>query len=131
MLDQYEEHTLRDTTIRECFNTYRFADHKEKVIDLLQRGCTVSVETVRIVSQLNLLASVEPEDGTYLTEAHPPDTPDNHGVDHDQRQSQNTTRAPGPRGSSKAEAVFAKMGTTQEQAIAVFYKQTALTAPSP
>ncbi len=78
VLDQYEEHTPQDPTIRECFNTYRFADHKEKVIDLLQRGCTVSVETVRIVSQLNLLTSIEAEDETYLTEAHPPDIPDNH-----------------------------------------------------
>ena len=78
MLDQYKERTPRDPTIRERFNTYRFADHKEKVIDLLQRVCTVSVETVRIISQLNLLTSIEAEDETYLTEAHQTETPDNH-----------------------------------------------------
>lgn len=36
----------------EKFNTYRFADHKEKVIDLLTRVCTVSVETMKIISAM-------------------------------------------------------------------------------
>ena len=49
VLDQYKESTPSDPTIRERFNTYRFADYKEKVIDLLQRVCTVSVETVKVV----------------------------------------------------------------------------------
>ncbi len=31
------------STIAEKFNTYRFADYKEKVIDLLRRVTTVSV----------------------------------------------------------------------------------------
>ena len=52
VLDQYKEKKPRDPTIRERFNTYRFADHKEKVIDLLQRVCTVSVRTVEIVEQM-------------------------------------------------------------------------------
>jgi Type ISP C-terminal specificity domain len=30
---EYKEKTLKDPTVREKFNTYRFADHKEKVID--------------------------------------------------------------------------------------------------
>jgi len=30
-------------------HTYRFADYKEKVIELLQRVTTVSVETMKIV----------------------------------------------------------------------------------
>ena len=77
VLDQYKERTPRDPTIRERFNTYRFADHKERVIDLLQRVCTVSVETVRIVSQLNSLTSIEPEGKTYLTEAHTTEKLDN------------------------------------------------------
>ena len=76
VLDQYKERTPRDPTIRKRFNTYRFADHKERVIDLLQRVCTVSVETVRIVSQLNSLTSIEPEDETYLTEAYPTEKPE-------------------------------------------------------
>ena len=37
VLDQYKERKPRDPTIRERFNTYRFADHKERVIDLLGR----------------------------------------------------------------------------------------------
>ncbi|HOW75937.1 MAG TPA: N-6 DNA methylase [Candidatus Competibacteraceae bacterium] len=50
ILEEYKETTPRDPTIREKFNTYRFADHKETVIDLLMRVCRVSVETVKIVS---------------------------------------------------------------------------------
>ena len=49
ILDQYKEKTPKDPTIREKFNTYRFADHKEKVIDLLKRVTRVSVETTNIV----------------------------------------------------------------------------------
>ena len=48
ILDQYKEKKPEDPTIREKFNTYRFADHKEKVIDLLMRVTTVSVKTVAI-----------------------------------------------------------------------------------
>jgi predicted helicase len=33
ILDQYKEKKPKDPTIREKFNTYRFADYKEKVID--------------------------------------------------------------------------------------------------
>ena len=49
ILDQYKERKPRDPTIAAKFNTYRFADYKERVIDLLQRVCTVSVETMHIV----------------------------------------------------------------------------------
>ena len=49
VLDQYKERKPRDPTILEKFNTYRFSDHKERVIDLLQRVCTVSVATMDIV----------------------------------------------------------------------------------
>ena len=58
VLDQYKEKTPRDPTVRDRFNTYHFADYKEQVIDLLQRVCTLSVKTVRIVDQLNLLGDV-------------------------------------------------------------------------
>ncbi len=44
MLDQYKEKKPKDPTIREKFDTYRFADYKEKVIDLLMRVTSVSVE---------------------------------------------------------------------------------------
>ena len=56
VLDQYKEKKPRDPTIRERFNTYRFADHKEKVIDLMQRVCTVSVRTMEIVEKMERLA---------------------------------------------------------------------------
>jgi predicted helicase len=49
ILDQYKEKKPKDPTIREKFDTYRFADYKEKVIDLLMRVTTVSVETMKIV----------------------------------------------------------------------------------
>ena len=49
VLDQYKEKKPKDPTIRERFNMYRFADHKERVIDLLQRVCAVSVKTMDIV----------------------------------------------------------------------------------
>jgi predicted helicase len=52
ILDQYKEKKPKDPTIREKFNDYRFADYKEKVIDLLSRVTTVSVETVRIVEEM-------------------------------------------------------------------------------
>ncbi len=52
VLDQYKEKKPSDPTIAERFDTYRFADYKEHVIDLLARVCTVSVETMRIVAQM-------------------------------------------------------------------------------
>ncbi len=52
VLDQYKESKSKDPTIREKFDTYRFADYKEKVIDLLARVTTVSVETQRIVEAM-------------------------------------------------------------------------------
>jgi hypothetical protein len=52
ILDQYKEKTPKDPTIREKFNTYRFADHKEKVVDLLKRVTRVSVETMAIVEAM-------------------------------------------------------------------------------
>lgn len=52
ILDQYKEKKPKDPTIREKFNTYRFADHKEKVIDLLMRVTTVSVKTTAVIQQM-------------------------------------------------------------------------------
>ena len=52
VLDQYKERKPRDPTIREKFNTYRFSDHKERVIDLLRRVCTVSVATIEVVDSM-------------------------------------------------------------------------------
>jgi predicted helicase len=52
ILDQYKEKTPKDPTIRAKFNTYRFADYKEHVIDLLLRVTRVSVETQEIVEAM-------------------------------------------------------------------------------
>lgn len=52
ILDQYKEKTPKAPTIRAKFNTYKFADYKEQVIDLLDRVCTVSVKTMEIIQQM-------------------------------------------------------------------------------
>ena len=52
ILDQYKEKTPKDPTIRKKFNSYRFADHKETVIDLLKRVTRVSVDTMKIVEAM-------------------------------------------------------------------------------
>ncbi|HAQ21159.1 MAG TPA: DNA methyltransferase [Prolixibacteraceae bacterium] len=52
VLDQYKEKKPKDPTIAEKFDTYRFSDYKDHVIDLLKRVCTVSVETMKIVGEM-------------------------------------------------------------------------------
>ncbi|MEI7869138.1 MAG: type ISP restriction/modification enzyme [Candidatus Methylumidiphilus sp.] len=52
VLEEYREKTPKDPTIREKFNLYRFADHKEAVIRLLAQVCQVSVETVAITESM-------------------------------------------------------------------------------
>ena len=52
VLDRYKERTPSDPTIRAQFNSYRFADYKEQVVDLLQRLVTVSVATVQIMEEM-------------------------------------------------------------------------------
>ena len=42
-----------DPTIAEKFNTYRFADYKKKVIDLLRWVTTVSVGTQKAVDEMS------------------------------------------------------------------------------
>ena len=49
---QHKEKKPSDPTIREKFDTYRFADHKERVVDLLGRVTRVSVETVAITEAM-------------------------------------------------------------------------------
>jgi predicted helicase len=53
ILEQYKEYKPSDPTIAEKFNTYRFADYKEKVIDLLKRVCTVSIKTMEIIKEMD------------------------------------------------------------------------------
>jgi len=52
VLDQHKEKKPKDPTIAAKFNTYRFADYKETVVDLLARVVTVSVETVKITDAM-------------------------------------------------------------------------------
>ncbi len=60
VLEYHKESNPRDPTIREKFNTYRFADYKEQVIDLLRRVVTVSVETVKIVRAMGEIDAAIP-----------------------------------------------------------------------
>ena len=53
ILDQYKLKKSSDPTITEKFNTYKFTDYKQQVIDLLQRVCTVSIETVKIINEMS------------------------------------------------------------------------------
>jgi len=55
VLEQYKEKTPKDPTIREKFNTYRFADHKQQVIELLMKVCQVSVETMGVTGEIEKL----------------------------------------------------------------------------
>jgi len=52
ILDQYKEKKPQDATIAERFNTYKFEDYKEQVIDLLKRVCNVSVKTMEIIEKM-------------------------------------------------------------------------------
>lgn len=52
VLDQHKEKAPRDPTIRAKFNTYRFVDHKENMIELLARVVRVSTETVAITEEM-------------------------------------------------------------------------------
>jgi predicted helicase len=57
VLDQHKEKTPRDPLIRERFNTYDFADHKERMLDLLAQVVRVSIETVAITEAMRRLPS--------------------------------------------------------------------------
>ena len=50
---KYKEKKPKDATIAEKFNTYKFIDYKEKVIDLIMRVTTVSVETMKIIKEMS------------------------------------------------------------------------------
>ncbi|WP_396128002.1 type ISP restriction/modification enzyme [Clostridium sp.] len=52
ILDEYKEKKPKDPTIAEKFNCYHFADYKEAVIRLLCKITTVSLETMKIISQM-------------------------------------------------------------------------------
>ena len=51
-----QEKKPKDPTIREKFNTYRFADYEEKVVDLLLSVTTASVRTVAVIEAMREVA---------------------------------------------------------------------------
>ncbi|WP_390551261.1 type ISP restriction/modification enzyme [Qipengyuania sp. MTN3-11] len=55
VLDQHKEKKPRDPTIAAKFNTYRFADYKESMIDLLAKVVRVSVETNAVTDAMATL----------------------------------------------------------------------------
>ena len=52
ILDQYKERKPRDPAVAARFAPYRFADHKERVIDLLRRVCAVSAATMGVIDRM-------------------------------------------------------------------------------
>lgn len=52
ILDQYREKKPNDPTIAKEFNNYQFSNYKEQVIDLIRRVCTISLETMKIVQDM-------------------------------------------------------------------------------
>lgn len=50
--NQIKKDSSDDQTVRDKFNTYKFADHKEDLIVLLRKVTTVCVETVRLRKKL-------------------------------------------------------------------------------
>ena len=56
VLEQHKERRPKDPVIAESHDTYRFADHKERVIDLIRRVTRVSVDTMRIAAEMKAAA---------------------------------------------------------------------------
>jgi predicted helicase len=52
ILDQHKEKKLSNPVTAEKFNTYRFIDYIDKVIDIIKRITTVSLETMKIINQM-------------------------------------------------------------------------------
>jgi predicted helicase len=52
VLDQYKEKKPKDATVAAKFNTYRFKDYKEQVIELLARVTRVSLETMEVIDAM-------------------------------------------------------------------------------
>ena len=61
VLDQHKEKKPRDPTIAAKFNTYRLAEYKESMIDLLAKVVRVSVETVAITEAMRNVGREEDE----------------------------------------------------------------------
>ncbi len=57
MFQANKEKKLVNPISTEKFNTYTFADYKEKVIDLLKRVCTVSMETMKTEKEMETITA--------------------------------------------------------------------------
>ncbi len=64
VLDQHKEKKPRDPTIAAKFNTYRFADYKESMIELLAKVVRVSIETNTITNAMQALARSDWEEAS-------------------------------------------------------------------
>ena len=53
VLDGYKEKKIKDPTVNEKFNDYKFSDYKKQVIDLLKRVTTVSLKTNQIINEID------------------------------------------------------------------------------
>jgi len=60
VLDAYKEKTPKDATIKEEFDTYRFADYKNEVITLLSKVIQLCVNTVEITDALGAASPLKP-----------------------------------------------------------------------
>ncbi len=57
ILNQYKEKNYTKNTLakypdKQILNTYKFADYKEQIIDLIKRVSTVSIKTMEIINQM-------------------------------------------------------------------------------
>jgi predicted helicase len=80
VLDQHREKASKDAVIREKFKPYRFADHKDEIVELLCRVVTVSVSTAAILDEMhattddteeNLASAAPPKAGVLKAKAKP------------------------------------------------------------
>jgi hypothetical protein len=55
VLDQYKESKPRDAAIRAKYGSYQFDAYKEKMIDLILRVVSVSVDTTTIIAEMGML----------------------------------------------------------------------------
>jgi predicted helicase len=58
VLEQYKEKKIKDKSIADKiktkeFKSYKFSEHKENVVDLIKRICTVSIKTVSLIEQID------------------------------------------------------------------------------
>jgi len=55
IFDQFKEKKSKDPSVAERFDSYSFAGHKERVVELLGRLVRVSVETMAIVKEMDTI----------------------------------------------------------------------------